>query len=116
VERTERIELLEVDVGDARLLLELAARRLVKGLVDSHEAAGQRPRVLERRQLALDQQHLEVGPAARSESGPLHLRLAETEHDTIHRERRSRILVRVARHRSAFPIATNARISASSRS
>ena len=75
IERAERVELLEVDVGDAGFLLELAARGVVERLVDADEAAGQRPRVLERLQLALDQQHLEVG-------------LVEPEHDAVDGERR----------------------------
>jgi hypothetical protein len=92
-ERAERVELLEVDVVDAGLLLELALRGLVDGLVEPHEPTRQRPRVLERRQLALDQQHLEIG-------------LVEAEHHAVHRQRRPRIFVGVGHARSAFPAAT----------
>ena len=87
---TEGVELLEVDVVDAGLLLELARRGFVDGLVEPHEPAGQRPGVLERRQLALDQEHLEVG-------------LVEAEHHAVDGERRARILVRVGHGRSALP-------------
>jgi hypothetical protein len=92
-ERAERVELLEVHVLDPGLLLELALRGLVDRLAEPHEPAGQRPRVLERRQLALDQQHLQIG-------------LVEAEHHAVHRQRRAGILVRVAHARSAFPAAT----------
>src|SRR5439155_17278284 len=66
------------------------------------EAPRQCPGVLERSQLALDQEDFEVV-------------LIEAEHDAVDRERGACVLVREA-HRSALPIATNARISASSRS
>jgi hypothetical protein len=79
LERAEGVELLEERVGDAGLLAQLAARRLVERLVDVHEAARQGPRV-RRRQRALDQEHLEVGGV-------------EAEHDAVDGERRPRVLV-----------------------
>ena len=89
IDRSERVELLEVDLGHARLLLELAARCLVEGLVDPDEPAGQRPGVQERRDLALDEQHLEA-------------RVIEPEHDAIDRDRRARVIVRVLGHCAAM--------------
>ncbi len=80
IERAERVELLEVDVLDARFFFELAARGLVERLFDAHEATRQRPRMLERLQLALDQEDLQVT-------------LVDAEDDTVHRERGARVRV-----------------------
>ncbi len=82
IDRPERVELLEIDLGDARFFAQLARRRLVEGLVEVDEAARQGPRVLERRELALDQEHLEIGDI-------------EPEHDAVDRQRGARIVIRV---------------------
>ena len=86
------VELLEVDLNQTRLFLQLSPRGFLKRFLHPHETAWQRPRVLKRLQLALDQQDLEIT-------------FVETEHDAVDGERRPRVLVRKG-HRSAFPIAT----------
>src|SRR5262249_39273707 len=47
IDGAERVELLEEDPRDARLLGELAPRRFVERLVDADEPAGERPLPLE---------------------------------------------------------------------
>ncbi len=55
----ERAHLLDGETAHARLLLELASRRVGEVLVLVDEAAGQRPVPVEGRTVALDEQDLE---------------------------------------------------------
>jgi hypothetical protein len=66
----ERVELLEENVPDPRLLLKLASRSLFEGFIESHESTGQGPFPLERLEVSLDQQQFQLA-------------FVEAEHDTI---------------------------------
>ena len=59
VERAEHMELVEVNVGDASFLSQLAHCSPLQGLVDSHEASGQRPHPLVRLKSAFYQKQLQ---------------------------------------------------------
>lgn len=88
--RTERAELLQVDVPapEARLFLELAdgggvevLALLLAPFTDAHEAPGKRPRPLERMLGAANEEHAE-------------LRVDHGHRDDVHRDRRPRVVRR----------------------
>ena len=58
--RTERIKLLEEDIGQPGLLAELAASRFVERFANARKAPGQRPLASKRLKSALNQQDLQV--------------------------------------------------------
>jgi hypothetical protein len=76
------VELLEVEAGDAGLLLEFAAGGFFEALVDADEAAGQRPAHFVGALFALDEQDLQVG-------------LVVAEHDAVNGDGGMRIFVGV---------------------
>src|SRR5262249_22820955 len=68
------------NLGDAGLLLQLAADGLFEGFLDADEAAGQRPPALEGLQVAADEEDLEV-------------LLVQAEDDGVHGQRRPGVFV-----------------------
>ena len=65
----EGIELLEVDVPDARLLFELAARGIFERFPVANKPSRKRPASFERRHAATDEHHVERGLPKREDHG-----------------------------------------------